>query len=206
VKKRLLVVVGALVAAQVLSGCYFLRELNWSKDKVEPGGSSVARIGLQPSSDVMARGGDDGYFFLTVLGDGEGIDFNRPVFDTADVTGQREKLVRDNALRDFVYENGNCGPFGVFRERVERGGVPAILWRTANPINSAPSRKLLNAKLKATAAQDSTGFGGIVSTGQWIDNGDGVPQEEDSDPNTQDDQIRCTGQTTTSLPAKGAQP
>jgi hypothetical protein len=206
VKKRLLVVVGALVAAQVLSGCYFLRELNWTKDKLDPGGSSTAKIGLQPSGSVMARGGNDGYFFLTVLGEGNGIDFNRPVFDTSDVTGQREKLTRDNALRDFVYESGECGPFGVFRERAERGNVPAILWRTESPISSAPSRKFLNAKLKANASQDASGFGGIVSTGQWIDDGDGVPEEEDNDPNTQDDRISCTGQTTTSILVKGAQP
>lgn len=199
-KKKLLVCVGALVAAQLLSGCYVLRELSWDKDKVPAGEKSTATLGLQGTgSTVMARGGssDEGRFFLVVTGESSGdLTFKRPTFDSKDQTGQKEKLVEDQDLLNLAFDQGSCASAVPFRQ----GGPPGLLWRTEG--DAEETSKIIEAKLKAKAATDAEegGFGGLILSGYWIDDGDDVVE----DPASSDDDIGCVGVMTTTLLVKGA--
>ena len=194
-KKKLSIVIGALVAAQLLSGCYFLRELDWKKDIVPRGESTKATINLQPSGEE-----ETSYFFMGMAGKGTGFTVKRPVFDVQDVTGQEQKLIEDNSLGEFI-EN-DCGvviPTG----SVRGPGIPSVLWRTENEVDGGRENRFVDVRLKAKrASNDGGGFAGVVITGRWIDDGDGVPE----DPDTTDDSISCTGQSTTSFLMKGDAP
>jgi len=201
VGKKLLAVVIALVAAQAFSGCYVLRELSWGTDNIKPGNTSTATIGLQGSEDtVRARGltASDGRFFLTLIGEGgEGLTLKRPKFDSNDQLGEKQKLIKDDELFDVAF-NGDtsCSNLLPFRRQ---GSPPGILWRTEADV--VPSGKFIQSKMKAKVASDAPGGGffGIVLSGQWIDDGDDVPE----DPGVSDDQIDCSGFTTTTLGIKG---
>jgi hypothetical protein len=191
--RKLFAVVGALVAAQLLSGCYFLRELNWSKDIVPRGESTKATIGLHPTGSP-----ETSYFFLGAAGEGAGFSFKAPVFDANDVTGQKQKLVEDDAIGEFIDEQ--CQTFA---PPISRGGSAGSLWRTENEVSSE-QEKLIVAKLKAkrNAPNQGGGFGGLVITGEWIDDGDGNVE----DPESTDDEILCTGESTTSFVMRGTAP
>jgi hypothetical protein len=193
--KKILAVVVALVAAQLLSGCYFLRELNWSKDNVPKGESTKATIGLQSTDEAKF----DSYFFLIAVGEGAGFTFKSPVFDAEDVTGQRQKLIADSSIGDFIGDQ--CQ---LFAPPISgRGPVEAPIWRTENEVSS-DTQKMIVAELKAKrdAPNQGGGFGGLVITGEWIDDGDGNIE----DPETTDDVVQCTGESTTSFLLKGNDP
>lgn len=205
-KRKLSVAIGALVAAQLLSGCYILREISWNKDKVNDGDKTTATIGLQPTGGsfgrVAARGnGTEGRFFLFAINENsEGVDLRRPTFDSGDVTNQKEKLTRDNALRDLAADGGCPIPIAFARQGPFSGGK---VWRTDDDVSSA-TNKFVDAKLKAKVAQDAPdgGFFGLIASGIWVDDGDGVPE----DPDSTDDEIDCTGFTTTTFQVKGTEP
>ena len=193
--KKLIVCVGVLVAAQLLSGCYFLRELNWSKDVVPKGENTKATIGLQPSGDEEAD-----YFFMGLAGKGAGFTLGVPTFDSKDVSGQKQKLVEDAELNGLIGEN--CD---LFIPQARRGAVGgSLLWRTEDPVTAAKEQRLVDATLKAKrqAPGEGGGFVGIFITGFWSDDGDGIPE----DPASTDDEIECTGESTTSFLMKGTAP
>ena len=200
--KKLLAVVIALVASQAFSGCYVLRELNWGTDNVKPGDTSTATIGLQGSKDtVMARGATStsaGRFFFAVIGEGgEGLTLKRPKFDSNDQLGEKQKLVKDDDLFDVAFNSNNsCTAFLPFRRQ---GSPPGVLWRSEDDVKA--SNKFIQSKMKAKVANDAPGGGffGVVMSGYWIDDGDDVPE----DPDTSDDEINCSGFTTTTLGIKG---
>ncbi len=194
-KKKLIVCVGALIAAQVLSGCYFLRELNWSKDIVPKGENTTATIGLQPSG-----ADDDTHFFIVFVGKGAGFTPKAPVFDAANEHGLKEKLVPDSAIGDFLDEN--CQTFAPSGARRGPPGLGA--WRTEDVVPSDKENKLVDAKLKIKrdSPNGGGGFGGLILTGEWVDDGDGNVE----DPDASDDVISCTGEATTSFLLKGSNP
>lgn len=198
--KKLFAVVIALVAAQVFSGCYLLRELSWDTDKVKPGDKTTATIGLQGSgSTMMARGAteQEGRFFLVVLAESsEGIAIKRPTFDSNDQLGAKEKLIRDDALLEFAFDQPPCDGLIPFRRQ---GTGPGGAWRTESTVPN--TEKFIQAKLKAAVADDAPGGGifGLVASGEWIDDGDDIPE----DPGSSEDEITCTGFTTTSFGVKG---
>jgi len=198
VGKKLLATVIALVAAQAFSGCYFLREMSWNKDKLDPGETSTATIGLQGTGEtMMARGATEtqGRFFVAALAEGsEGITLKRPVFDSKDQLGAKEKLIREDALLEYAFDDGPCSGVIPFRRR---GMGPGGAWRTEDTV--ANTEKFIEAKMKAKVANNAPGgsLAGLVASGEWVDDGDGIPE------GPSDDQITCTGYTTTSLEVKG---
>ena len=198
-KRKLLVCVGALVAAQLLSGCYVLRELSWDKDKVPAGEKSTATLGLHGTgSTVMARGGssDEGRFFLVVTGGGsEDLTLRRPALDSKEQRSKGE-VFRISAIPNLLDQGSCAAPPRPFRQ----GGPPGLLWRTED--DAEETSKIIEAKLKAKAATDAEegGFGGLILSGYWIDDGDDVVE----DPASSDDDIGCVGVMTTTLLVKGA--
>ena len=190
--KKVLAIVVALVAAQLLSGCYFLRELTWSKDVVPKGENSKATVGLQPSGAE-----DDTYFFMGIVGKGFGFTPKTPTFDAENVAGLKEKLTPDSSIADLIEEN--CS---FFAPPIARGGFPGLaVWRTEDVVPSDKETKLVVAKLKAErdSPNGGGGFAGLIFTGEWVDDGDG----EVDDPDSSDDIIECTGESTTSLLLRG---
>jgi hypothetical protein len=70
-------------------------------------------------------------------------------------------------------------------------------------VSSAKQNKFVDAKLKVKrTSDDQSGFAGVIISGEWLDDGDGVPE----DPGATDDEIDCTGETTTSFLMKGNAP
>lgn len=190
VKKKLLVIVGALIAAQVLSGCYFLREINWSKDLVPKNKSTKATIGLQ-STDAT----EDSHFFLGMQGKGAGFSLKKPVFDSRDDANLKQKMVEDLSLGELI--GSECD---LFSPTGARGPSTGGIWRTDEEVKSVKAEKMLQVKVKAKRlSNDSGGFAGIVVTGFWRDDGDGVAE----DPGSSDDEFGCTGEATTSFLMKG---
>ncbi|HYQ85560.1 MAG TPA: hypothetical protein VEP28_16410, partial [Rubrobacter sp.] len=68
------------------------------------------------------------------------------------------------------------------------------------PVKSNPNpRKLFGANFKLKTQQGGGAFGGFVQTGQWLDDGDGQPE----DPASSDDRYNCSGISTTFVGTKG---
>lgn len=203
--KKLSVIVFALVAAQIFSGCYVLREIGWSKDKIKEGEKTKATISLQSSnsgSKTLRGVAGEGRFFLASFAEqSEGLSLKRPIFDVGNVIGQKEKLVQDDALADLVFTDENC-PTPVTARRGP-GPSPDTLWRTEGDVNENPN-KFVDTRLTAKVANGAPGGGlfGLIYTGAWIDDGDGVPE----DPATTDDEIFCSGIATTTFVVKGPLP
>ena len=191
-KKKLVVGVGALVAAQIFSGCYFLREINWNPDLAPKRESTKATISLQSSDEA-----EPSYFFLGETGKGDGFAFKRPVFDSKDLTGQKQKLIVDEEIGEFL---DACQTFS---PPVARGAGAPTIWRTEDEVSDTDPEKFVELKLKAERASNvAGGYGGLIITGQWIDDGDGVVE----DPESTEDQFACTGEATTTFLLKGQEP
>ncbi len=190
-KGKIFAVVVALVATQLLSGCYMLRELDWSKDKVGGGETSKARIGTIGTNSI-----DSGRIFVMGVFQTEGFKLKGAKWDTKGALGNTKKLVRDDELLELAASNDGCFGGVAFR----RGpGSAARLYRTKGLAEE--STKFVDASLKAKAPNGNDGdvLVGIVATGIWIDDGDKVPE----DPESSDDEISCSGSSTTFVQKKG---
>lgn len=191
--KKLIFAAAVLVAAQVLSGCYSLREFTWSDDRVEPNGGTRATVSLTPVDD-----GDDGHFFIRITGIADvSTKFLRPVFDSRNQIGQRQSMVRDSVLAS---EAGDDGCQGISSVR-GGGGSSAFFetaFRTEDPVSDA-TRKFIQATFNSRVGQDAAGgFLGVVETGIWRDeDSDGVPEADN-------DTITCSGGSSTSYVVKGS--
>lgn len=193
---RKLLAVGALaIAVTAFSGCFVLREAGWSVDRVKPGDSTKLTIGLQPSG---SGDGSTGYFFMTFPNEhSDGIHIVHPVFDAGGVLGNPKNMVRDDVLRQEIIDEDECS-----------GAGPGVdenfpVWRTNHQVNSSAVRKLVDATLKAKTNQSASGGGafGVLTTGDWADDGDGIPEPSSSS----DDEISCNGFATTGFNVKGHQ-
>ncbi len=189
--KKILAVVGALVAAQLLSGCFALQQFNWSDGKVKAGDNVTGDITLIGNG---APGDEKSYFWVyldrALIDDGTTIKKVR--FDSKKTLAKKPvKMVEDPALA-AAYEEVGCQ----FAPTLE-----GTLYRTKKRVSSA-TRKLPHATFKLKTSDESIGYIGFVTTGDWLDDGDKVPE----DPDTTDDEISCTGSTTTFLPAVGGGP
>jgi hypothetical protein len=193
--KGLGIVLVALGSAQLLSGCYMVRGLDWSKDKVDSGEKTKATLelgGLRADFISPNR-------FFVVLPEPTEMRFKGGRFDTSKVFGQPQKLRRDDDLALVVATRSDCsaglGPF------VRQGPPPEpyAVYRT-NKIQPETT-KLLEATLtyKATGNNQAGGIFGTFVTGGWVDDGDGVPE----DPEGGEDQVECIGGTSTTVEKKG---
>lgn len=90
----------------------------------------------------------------------------------------------------------------LFVPPVRRGGGTAV-WSTQDPVTAEKPQKFVDVTLKAKrTSNEEGGFGGVVITGVWADDGDGIAE----DPGSTDDEIECTGESTTSFLMKGKSP
>ena len=190
-RRKIGAVVVALVATQLLSGCYLLRELDWSQDKVDSGESTTATIGTVGSDAT-----EEGRLFVLGFFETEGFKLTGAKWDTTEKLGGTKELVRDDELLEIAGQDDSC--FGGVPLRGVIG--PATrLFRTNGVVKE--TSKFVDASLKAKAPNGNQGDGmvGIVAMGQWIDDGDGTPE----DPESSDDEISCTGSSSTAVFKKG---
>jgi hypothetical protein len=189
-RKRLLVVVGALIASTLLSGCWAMREASWTKDKVDPGEKTTLRVGLIPASEK-----ENDRFFLGFLVKASNVQFGPAKFDATGELGRPKKMIRDATLRDVISDDDLCGD--------QLPGEPNLVFRTQNNVTD-DTRKFIEATLRARTQRgaDGGGAGGYVFTGAWLDDGDGVPE----DPDLSDDELACTGISQVAFVIKGGAP
>jgi hypothetical protein len=185
--KRLLVVVGALIASTLLSGCWLMREASWTKDKVDPGEKTTLRVGLFPANEK-----ENDRFFLGFAFKGENVQFGPAKFDATGELGKPKKMIRDAALRDVIADDDLCGD--------QLPGEPSFVFRTQNNVTD-DTRKFIEATLRARTPRsaDGGGAGGFLVTGGWRDDGDGIPE----DPDLSDDELACTGVSQSAFVIKG---
>lgn len=183
-------VVAALASALALSGCFLPRELDWTRDQVKPGKATTMKLSL------MSEPGDRsvvGRFFMAFPHEKtKGIRLEKPRWDTTRVLGKRPKpMVRDAALATVLREAGVCDDYPDEKVRV---------WRTRAPQRGA-GRKFVEVSQRAKVGKRAPGGGlfGMVLTGVWIDDGDGVPE----DPSLGEDSYECSFPLTTSFGVRG---
>ena len=183
---KLPAVVGALVAALLLGGCYGLRESNWTKDKVEAGKATTFQAKL------LGGSGNPSHFFIMPRLQSDEVSIRKPVFDVKEKVGTRKKLVEDAVLGQVAVDTGEgCDAGAGSLSEQPRA------YKTANEIVPAEG-KFVDATFKAKVASGATGdqVGGVVFVGYWDDDGDGIPE------GTNDDAINCTGFTSTAFLVK----
>lgn len=181
--KGLSAIVIALAAAQLLGGCYGLRESNWTKDKVTPGKLTTFQAHL------LGGSADPTQFFILPRLESDDVSIRRPTFDTKEKLGPAKKLVEDAVLGQVAVDTG----VGCDAGDSNLSGQPRA-YKTANAVTSAPG-KFVDATFKAKVANGATDsqVGGVVLVGYWEDDGDGIPE------GTTDDAINCTGFTSTAF-------
>jgi hypothetical protein len=184
VKKRILAAAGAIAISAGLSGCIAFTGFHWTDDMPKPGKTTTGLIesrGIDSGSEPA-----EAYFYVSINGEGDGFTLKKFTFDAGDAIGEKGKMVADDTIED--YSSGECSPVS--------GGA---IYRTQVQVSSAPLNKLIQTKFKVKIDDAGGGFGGIVSTGQWYDDGDGVAE----DPTSSGDTYTCTGSTSTVMGSKG---
>ena len=186
--KKLIAVAVALVAAQLLSGCYILRESNWTKDKVSAGAASTFQAKL------VGSGGEPSRFFILPRLEGDH-SIRKPLFDTKEKLGPAKQLVEDAVLGQVAVDTGDGCDAAIVSPR--RGPtVPSRAYKTPNPV-AAPANKFITSTFKAKVSPtELTGLVGVVYVGYWSDDGDGIPE------GNAEDAINCTGFTTSAIVVK----
>ena len=182
--------VGAILAAAVLmtalSGCWVLRESFWTVDKVKPGNATKLRLGLAASDN----NDPPGRFFMALnFKSSGGIKLRPAFFDSTGVLGNPKKMVKDLDLLAFLGDEDVC-------DSILSGGT---LYRTQGNVSS-DTRKFIEASLRAKTpnGSDGGGFGAQITTGEWRDDGDLIPEP---DP---EDEYECSGEATSGFVIKGS--
>jgi hypothetical protein len=195
-KKGLAVGVGVLAASVLFSGCFFMRSLSYTKDKIAPGERTTARVSLHGDT---AKDPETPFFLLFAEG---GMKLAKGgKFDTTGAFSGPVRLVRDNALSGAAQDS--CGNIVARKLRSRRGLGLMTAVRTREPFAATNGRKIIQAKLPMRATGDAfNAVGMVLAAGGWIDDGDGVPE----DPEGSDDLFQCGPPYTTSLLIKGGTP
>jgi hypothetical protein len=166
---------GVLLAAS-LSGCFAMRTLQYTKDKVDAGKKTTALI------EAVGQTNGDEYPFFFFESEGGSVLSNGGKFDTKGVYSGPVALRKSDALAPFA---SDCGSTFKGKRGVPTGKNVVV---TDDPFNAHNENKFMHVKLPIKASKHSPGgdaFG--ISMGTWTDDGDGVPE----DPGTTDDEYDC---------------
>lgn len=204
-RKGLVVAVGALGMSLLFSGCFVMRTMTFTDDKVQAGKKTIAKISVAGNTETveMLRGGSlpEYPFFGMLSAEGSKI-AKGGRFDTKGVFDGPVRLVKDAGLATVAEEA--CETFVPLPVAAKRGiSEPELsAARTRNPFVATNERKFMDVRLpiRATKAFNSDGF--AIFMGTWADDGDGVPE----DPEASDDAFDCQPPYTSVLKIKGATP
>jgi hypothetical protein len=183
--KKLTLVMGAMAMSLGLSGCIAQTGFHWTTAQPKAGGTTKGIVDLKGTPAANGEP-NKAYFYVGVAGEGEGVTPKSFKFDPADVIGAKGKMVKDDDLAQFT--DNECGP-----------PADGATYRTKGPVKASPVDKLLQATFKFKMADQGGGFGGFVASGQWFDDGDGVPEDSGASGDTYD----CSGLASTYVSTKG---
>lgn len=189
--KKVLLASGILAAGVGMTGCIAQTGFHW-KDAQPKAGKSTKGIveakGIE-GSGVFERGfEEDAYYYVSVAGEVAGVTFKSFKFDKNETLGKTKKMVEDPGIGA---NSTSCTPGGL-----------GVVYRTKKEVPFNPVDKLIETRFKAKMDDEGGAFGGVVSTGHWFDDGDGVAES----PEDSDDEYECAGFATTFLSTKGFEP
>ncbi len=196
-RKALFVVVGALVASMLFSGCFVMRTLVYTKDKIEPGEKTKAKVTLNGDTTAMvARGVSTERPFFLYLVEGD-LKLQGGVFDKTGVFDGPVDLVKNEEL--VTQLEVQCEGFIA---AARQGPItPLTALTTEDPFEATAERKIIEATLDLKAPPDAeSGAALAIFGGSWHDDGDDVPEDED----TTDDSYDCQPPYISTLFIKGA--
>jgi hypothetical protein len=191
---RKLILAGLLcgLLALSLSGCFAMRTLTYTKDKVDAGKRTNALISVAGSTS----GNEHPFFFLASEFGSKVVNGGR--LDTGGVAGGPADLRRNNALIPFAQDN--CPTEGIAKGP---GAVTSSLVATEDPFTVTHENKFMNAKVPIKAATAAKGGDAVgLWMGSWFDDGDGVPEDSSSS----DDDYVCQPPYTSLFRIKGGAP
>lgn len=202
-----------MILSTLLSGCFIMRTLTYTEDKVEPGEKSTAKVTVNGETgemmksvatfddSVQAKGDDDEFpfFFLEANDDATKLT-NGGKFDTGGVFAGPKALKVNATLVEVAAEECSLliakakqGPPEPARSAVA----------TEQPFDASNSRKIIEAKVPIKSNPNAVGGVGYgLSMGTWFDDGDGNPE----DPDTTDDEYECQPPYISTLVLKGGAP
>jgi hypothetical protein len=183
--KRLTFAAGVIAMSLGLSGCIAQTGFHWTNAQPEAGKTTKGIVDLKGLTGEAGEP-NKAYFYIGVVGEGDGITPKGFKFDPGNVLNAKGKMVSDNDVADFA--DSDCGPVS--------GGST---YRTKTPVKTSPVDRVFQATFKVKMAGEGGGFGGFVSSGQWFDDGDGLAE----DPSASGDTYECSGVASTVVSTKG---
>jgi hypothetical protein len=205
-KKGLLVVVGALGASLLFSGCFVMRTMTFTDDKVQAGKKTTAKISVAGNTEEVEKmlgggGSSERPFFMMISAEGSKI-AKGGKFDTKGVFDGPVRLVKNAGLLGIAEEA--CATATPVSATSSKRGITETVSAvtTRNPFVATNERKFMDVRLPilATKTFNADGFG--IFMGTWADDGDGVAE----DPEVSDDSYDCQPPYISLLKIKGASP
>jgi hypothetical protein len=202
VKKAVGAGILAVGLAFVLSGCFVMRTLTYTKDTVQAGEKTTAKISvIGTGSDMLAaRGVGDEHPFFFLASQAGSVLTNGGTFDTKGRFDGPVALKKDNVLRDNATEACESTTPAAAR----RGPPPFIYTAvtTEDPFDATNERKFIDAKVPIRAADANTVDAMAIFMGTWVDDGDGEPEPQEAS----DDEYGCQPPYVTGIKIKGGGP
>jgi len=199
VRKALGAGVAALAGMVMFSGCFIMRELSFKDDTVQAGEKAVAKISVLGENQGATRRGvgeEEEYPFFYFQAEGDSTLANGGKFDTEGVFDGPVKLVKDGALAELASEDCDS--------EVARRGPPsgATTVVTEDPFVATNVRKFMDVKLPIRVSEAGNIDAFAISMGTWIDDGDGIPEDDAST----DDSYFCQPPYASAIRIKGGAP
>jgi hypothetical protein len=191
---RKLILAGLLcgLAAFTLSGCFVMRTLTYTKDKVDAGDKTTALISVEGQTE-----GDEFPFFFLFSEGGSKVT-NGGTLDTAGIADGPAALTRHDELIPAAEDT--CPPPP--SSKGPGTGAESIV-ATDSPFTVHNGNKLMDAKLPIKASTHSPGGDALgIYMGTWNDDGDGVVE----DPGSSDDSYDCQPPYLSSILIRGGTP
>lgn len=193
VVKKLVILAGLGLLAASLSGCFFMRTLSYTKDKVDAGKKTTALISV-----LAGTGTSDEYPFFFMASEGGSKLVKGGKLDTKSVYDGPVSLKPNAALIPFAEDNCNGIP-----KAKGPGTTTESLVATNAPFVAPNENKLMDAKVPIKASKHSPGGDAYaLYMATWTDDGDGVPE----DPGTTDDGYDCQPPYTSAILIHGGTP
>jgi len=191
-RRHLISVAGILALSMVLTSCFSVRTFYWSRKSAGSGGSINAVLNLRPYNGDA----DDGIpFVLVAIKNGDPLTFG--TLRTWDALGKFDgpkKMVKDNALRNYVLSHRLCQANGL--NASDMTGVTWTAFRAPDSVSYPAGSQGKNAQVKLRINVGTTTIGHVYSvaffTGEWNDGGDKIPSSADT--------FGCTGAIMSSFP------
>jgi len=199
VKKAIAAGTLAVGLAVVLSGCFVMRTLTYKDDTFKAGEKGIAKITVAgDTTDVMRGPPPAEYPFFLLVTEGGSTLANGGKFDTEGVFDGPVPLVKDATIAEFAADP--CEETVPVARRGILDDQTAVV--TEDPFVASNPRKFMDVKLQIRATETGNADGLGIFMGSWVDDGDGVPEDEDAT----DDRYACQPPYASVIRIKGGDP